>query len=739
MSSKNGQFYEFGGFRLNAEHPSLWFNDKLVQLPPKALELLILLVERRGEIVSREELLETVWRETFVEESNINYTVSLLRKTLSERDKAAFIQTVPKRGYRFVAPVRSIKKPIERANSNRKEILLATQIQTHILTEEIIEEDEADEPKLLPAKTAPWKQAALWIGAAMVLLAAVGFLGFWYLRPKTNSIANIKFQKLTDTGDIFFPVISPDGNFAAYSKVESAFVQDIQSGSVVELKIPGIKKYGYLQFSPDSNSLYFRNQSSIFIPSDILQIPRLGGAHRLVAQNVWSNFSFSHDGKLLAFVRVFPNENKQALIIKNLETGRERELTGRHAPEQFYVRAFPAWSPEGSRITLIIQKQRSQFLKVVSVELEDGREEEVKTGDLKGVEQIVWNPDCDGFIASARENQRFQLWKIYYPSGDVEPITNDLSSHRFLSISADGKKLLTMQVFFYSNIWTADANFNNQKQLTFGTSKNDGFFGIDRLDNDRIVYASNEGESLEWNLWIVDTKDGSRRQLTSGSRNDFPTVSADNKFIYFNSNRSGQIHIWRIGTGGENLMQITSGENESHLYPQLSPDDAWLYYIKKTQKNSAIWRKSLTHGKEEKLTDERKISPSNFLAISPDGKLLVTQNLTEKLVSEATNQTYQIAVISAENPQDLRFFDISGGKVEVYWTPDSKAIEYHSFSPEGAKLWRLNLEDKSAPKPVAFFSRERLFYVDWSKDGKTIAFSRGQQLHDAVILTNFQP
>lgn len=110
MSGKNGQFYEFGEFRLDAENPSLWLDGELVSLPPKALELLALLVRRGGEIVSREELLETVWKETFVEEANINYTVSLLRKALDGSDKNAFIQTVPKRGYRFVAEVREISQ-----------------------------------------------------------------------------------------------------------------------------------------------------------------------------------------------------------------------------------------------------------------------------------------------------------------------------------------------------------------------------------------------------------------------------------------------------------------------------------------------------------------------------------------------------------------------------------------------------------------------------------------------------
>lgn len=105
MSNKNGHRYEFNDFRLDSEPLSLWREERLVALPPKALEMLLLLVRHRNVIVSREELLETVWRDTFVEDGNINYTISLLRRTLDKDDKGRFIQTVPKRGYRFVADV----------------------------------------------------------------------------------------------------------------------------------------------------------------------------------------------------------------------------------------------------------------------------------------------------------------------------------------------------------------------------------------------------------------------------------------------------------------------------------------------------------------------------------------------------------------------------------------------------------------------------------------------------------
>jgi DNA-binding winged helix-turn-helix (wHTH) protein/TolB-like protein/Flp pilus assembly protein TadD len=119
MSNKNGHRYEFGDFRLDSEPPSLWREERLVPLPPKALEMLLLLVRRRDVIVSREELLNTVWRETFVEEGNINYTVSLLRKVLDKDDKGRFIQTVPKRGYRFVADVLEVSANGHAENSVR--------------------------------------------------------------------------------------------------------------------------------------------------------------------------------------------------------------------------------------------------------------------------------------------------------------------------------------------------------------------------------------------------------------------------------------------------------------------------------------------------------------------------------------------------------------------------------------------------------------------------------------------
>ena len=109
MPDKIKYFYEFEEFRLNLDDPSLWRGSELMSISPKALDVLVLLVQKKGEIVSREELIETVWKDIFVEEGNINYTISLLRKIFPNKE---LIKTVPRQGYRFNGEVREVSKNV---------------------------------------------------------------------------------------------------------------------------------------------------------------------------------------------------------------------------------------------------------------------------------------------------------------------------------------------------------------------------------------------------------------------------------------------------------------------------------------------------------------------------------------------------------------------------------------------------------------------------------------------------
>src|SRR2546428_731027 len=99
--------YEFGAFRLDAAERMLSRGGEAVPLSPKAFDMLLALVERQGRLLGKDELMKLVWPDTFVEEANLSYTISLIRKALGpDAEPQQFIETVPKHGYRFIAEVR---------------------------------------------------------------------------------------------------------------------------------------------------------------------------------------------------------------------------------------------------------------------------------------------------------------------------------------------------------------------------------------------------------------------------------------------------------------------------------------------------------------------------------------------------------------------------------------------------------------------------------------------------------
>ena len=106
MGQQGNRSFEFGRFRMNVAERVLLRDGEVVPLTPKVFDILLTLVENRGQVVSKEELMKRVWPDTFVEEGNLTQNISLLRKALGETPGGAqFIETVPRRGYRFVATI----------------------------------------------------------------------------------------------------------------------------------------------------------------------------------------------------------------------------------------------------------------------------------------------------------------------------------------------------------------------------------------------------------------------------------------------------------------------------------------------------------------------------------------------------------------------------------------------------------------------------------------------------------
>ena len=118
MTHPENRYYEFGQFRMDLQSRVLLHSADIVPLTPKAFDTLLALVERRGELVGRKELIKAVWPDSFVVEGNLNSNIFMLRKALGagERDGESYIATVPRRGYRFAANVREVSEAKSSSN-----------------------------------------------------------------------------------------------------------------------------------------------------------------------------------------------------------------------------------------------------------------------------------------------------------------------------------------------------------------------------------------------------------------------------------------------------------------------------------------------------------------------------------------------------------------------------------------------------------------------------------------------
>lgn len=204
MSRQTKHLYEFGPFRLDPEKPCLWRDGEPVSLTPKAVETLLVLVQQNGKLVEREQLMNAIWPDTFVEDTNLNFNVSMLRKALGTDDSGEqYIKTIPRHGYRFNAEVREV---IEQVPS--------LVIEKHTSARVVIEEREfpteaelALERAALPSAALRRTNRSVYAATAVALVLAVGAVAWFWPRshvspgggaPAIRSIAVFPLKPLRD-------------------------------------------------------------------------------------------------------------------------------------------------------------------------------------------------------------------------------------------------------------------------------------------------------------------------------------------------------------------------------------------------------------------------------------------------------------------------------------------------------------------------------------------------------------
>ncbi|HEV3470182.1 MAG TPA: winged helix-turn-helix domain-containing protein [Pyrinomonadaceae bacterium] len=784
MGSRASHLYEFGAFALDASERTLRSGEAFVRLTPKEMELLVALVRSGGRVVPKEELLKEVWPDTFVEEATLAQNVFTLRKALGRVDAGRqYIETVPRRGYRFVPKVRErvveagaaeevsgagvaaaeeFARPGEiKSNGAPARVAVGTAEAPAPAAHGPAGAPSANGGAADPARATPGAKAdgsALPSparpghpvrAAVLISLAAVlGFGGLVYavyrfsLRPhlaprEAAPFESMRLTRLPVPGTVTEAAVSPDGKVLAYITNEPAgqgiWVRQVAAASNSQQIVPPAEGlfYGALTFSPDGQHVYFGAIRPESPSAALRQVPVLGGPRRKVLEEINSHISFSPDGQRFAFVRGVVEEGR-ALYVADAD-GRNVRQVAASAPARVLV--LPAWSPDGRTIACVYSLTEENasgrpHMGVAAFNVADGAETLQLPGLWFGINQLAWLPDGGGLLMSASERELSppQIWRLSYPQGEVRRVTNDLNSYQSLSLTADAATLVTVQTDRVPNIWVAPASAPSRaRQITSGMGKFDGYYGVTWAPDGRLVYSSIASGS--WDIWVMNADGTGARQLTVGARSNYgPSVSPDGRHIVFLSNRAGgPFNIWRMDIDGSNPKQLTFGRGEN--FPHVTADGRWVVYATfGLGERDLIWKVPGDGGEPVAITDR----PSSWPHVSPDGKWVVCVYMQRQA------EPVKLAVVPIDGGEPVKLFDTSPTfRMNTVWLPDNRGIAYLDARDGTSNIWMQPLAG-GQPVRLTDFTSDGVTAYDFSRDGKQLVVTRTAETTGIVLIQDFK-
>ena len=386
MTQKTRHLYEFGPFSLDPDECLLLLDGKPVPLAPKAFEALLTLVESAGHLVDKDDLMRRLWPDSFVEEGNLAKHVSLLRKVLSEAtDGREYIETIPKRGYRFAVDVREVSDPA--GNS---------QTQTQPTANPIGER-----------RTKKWRALAAG-GVVVVLLGTIAVLWFGRVRtPSRQPPPELQLRELTNNSyenRVLTGAISPDGKYLAYSDAKGMRLQVVATGETRVIPQPEELKGKQIDWEvvgtwfPDGSRFLanahppaaFGNYSEDRWNStgSMWMVSILGGApHKLRDSAV--AYSVSPDGSLVGFGTNAGRVGNREIWLMGPNGEQARKLF--QTDEESSIAGL-SWSSDGKRV--LYKRSDPSGATLLSRDLEGGPPVAVLgPREMKQVNDFFWLPD----------------------------------------------------------------------------------------------------------------------------------------------------------------------------------------------------------------------------------------------------------------------------------------------------------------------------------------------------------
>jgi Tol biopolymer transport system component/DNA-binding winged helix-turn-helix (wHTH) protein len=749
--------YEFGSFRLDPEERRLAAGGTPISLTPKAFDILLVLARRAPRLVTKEQLLREVWPDAFVEESNLTVHISAIRKALGEAEEGGerYIETVPKRGYRFVAPVRSLEETFDDSDSEASALASSA---AAVATPAAVAVAAADDggssvvsssggpgtvPQALPTRELPrrrlWPRliGAIPVVAAAIVLAAVALStssarrgGLAWERMATQGRLSLLFTSETRAAS---PGLSADGRMVAYVATDERgqsdlYLTQVSGGGKLRLTDDEAREE-HPRFSPDGQHILFTRRPRSGPPLVCL-LPALGG-HAATVVTTGTDAAWSPKGERVAFINHVRDDGPEALFTSALDGSDVRLVM--EADGSYPFLRNPAWSRDGQELA-VVRGSGGVAGEIWLVAVDGGAPRKfTKDGSAVWSDSPTFTADGGGLVHASNRGGATNLWIQMLteniparlttgPGPDLSPTVSQGGAVAFINsrgreelivhgLGAGGngagggatRTLLTHSPYLWAPVFSPDGT-----EIAFSRSEVDG----------------------SWHVWTMPAAGGEAQRLTSGPLGELhPRYTPDGRSLIYQSWGKPR-RIWRVPRQGGTAVALTSGETDDG-YADPSPDGRSVAFAR-TEGDERIYIAPIqpieggSAGGTGGTAAPRRLTehPSTVPRWSPDGKWIA--------FSPGRGFDRGIFVIAPDGRGERRLTDEGGWPV---WWPDGTRISYITIGPDAAQqIWTVPLSGGAPQRldtPMFFGSN---YPFDISRDGRRLVSSRGVRVSHEIWL-----
>jgi Tol biopolymer transport system component/DNA-binding winged helix-turn-helix (wHTH) protein len=639
----------FGLFELDPVNRELRKRGIPVKLQPQQFAILLMLAQRAGQIVSRDEIHQHIWgTETFVDfDRGINFSINRIRAALGDdAEKPRFIETIPRRGYRFITPIEhgglgdsASTTPIAQIENGAPAEAAASVIP--------ISGDRKS--------TSGGRRRLLCRKLAVLIVCVVSAIGIAALirsaslrsallqvrsQPKPSSgepnmmSPNLRSSILTSApGDAQSPSFSPDGRQIAFvwDGVErrhyDIYVQLVGSDTPLQLThhkrgdgVPGPP-----QWSPDGREIAFARCNSQ--RDGVYTIPALGGPERRLTNSrcltsaagrpIWTP-----DSKAMVMLDQCAPGGSRGVVLFSFATGEKRCLLA-GSPGDFHY-SDDALSPDG-RTAAFLRQTEADSSEIYAVPLYGEVPRRLaSTGTYFW--NLMWTPDGKYIVSYSSRGNMVRAWRVPVAGGPLEP---EMVYPGVGSISKDGRRLAytESQTGEAAAIWRADLSnaggpVLRTRKLIYSQFPEDS--AQPSPDGTRLALQSDRS-GTSGQIWLNSTDGDHPVQLTNiGRHSGTPRWSPDGRWITFDARVEDHAHIYVVDAEGRNLHPITHGDSDN-VVPSWSRDGRFIYFASPRTGKRQIWKHSVEDGSERQLTEHGGFDPSE----SYDGRTIYYSKFDE--------------------------------------------------------------------------------------------------------------